>query len=329
MNEATTMQCRDLEHLAVLYACDELDATQRAAVEAHVAGCSACAALLARECSFVQVLDKRSLLEPSPLLLAQCRGELSDSLDDLAAVSLWDRVERWVPVRALFTARPAFAGALCIMVGIALGTMAPRWFESRQPAVISPGATVSDSGAQQFDLNNISFFPSDDPSRPNIMLNVTRERPETLRGTMDDPEMRRMLIQVVQNTQRFDSGLRLDSLEALRTRADDAEVREALCFAARNDRNPGVRLKALEALRGFEQEARVRDTFLEALQRDDNPGARMEAINALRALMEKPQASPDAQIYQVFRDRMQNDPNNYIRLQSAAAMRLASARTPQ
>jgi HEAT repeat protein len=81
-----------------------------------------------------------------------------------------------------------------------------------------------------------------------------------------------------------------------------------------------VRLRALEALRGFEQDDNVRQTLLDALLEDSNPGVRVEAINALRGLAEKGTLD-DPRLVNVLRDRMQRDPNNYIRMQSAAAIR--------
>jgi len=130
---------------------------------------------------------------------------------------------------------------------------------------------------------------------------------------------------VVQKGQRFDPGVRLDSVDLLRAQSSDAEVRRALCAAVRNDGNSGVRLKALEALRGFEQEETVRHTLLDALLHDSNPGIRVEAINslqaALRAMAETGAALADPRLLDALRDRMQRDPNNYVRLQSAAAIR--------
>ncbi len=43
------IRCEDIESLAVLRACDELDEAARAALDAHTAQCSACAAVISRE----------------------------------------------------------------------------------------------------------------------------------------------------------------------------------------------------------------------------------------------------------------------------------------
>jgi HEAT repeat protein len=133
----------------------------------------------------------------------------------------------------------------------------------------------------------------------------------------------RALTFVLENSQRFDPDARLDSLDVLRTRAVDPDVRRSLCAAARMDRNPGVRMKALEALQGFEQDSAVRETLLDALQSDANSGVRVEAINILLNALRSGTgfAAPDPQTLDVLRDRQRNDPNNYVRQQSAAALR--------
>ena len=325
------MQCKDLERLAVFYACDELAPGERQAVEQHAAACAACAASLAREQQLIEAVRSRLADEPSAVLLAQCRGDLADGLEDASQSGLRRRLMAWLRPATWFVVRPAWTAALCIMLGIALGITLPRWLQNldAQPQGTMSASSVivrptSELSAQDLrSVSRISFVPGEVEGGPGVQFFYSAEQPRVFTGTLDDGDVRRALMYVVQNGLQFDSGLRLDSLEVLRSRSDDAEVRSAFCFAARNDRNPGVRLKALEALRGFEQEDVVRKTFIDALLRDDNPGVRVEAINALRAMADRPAlvGPPDAELLKVLRDRMKNDPNSYIRLQSAAAVR--------
>jgi len=109
----------------------------------------------------------------------------------------------------------------------------------------------------------------------------------------------------------------------LRTRAADPGVRRSLCDAARADTNPGVRMKALESLQEFGQDPLVRQTILDALENDTNSGVRVSAINLLVTSLQtgSEPGSADSQTVSVLRDRLRNDPNNYVRLQSAAALR--------
>jgi HEAT repeat protein len=107
----------------------------------------------------------------------------------------------------------------------------------------------------------------------------------------------------------------------LSAKTNDPEVRSALCHAVHNDKNAAVRLKALEALNGAEPQDTVQQTLLDALVDDQNPGVRVEAINSLRDMVAKGEVSSSDRMLSVLQDRMENDPNAYIRLQSAAAIR--------
>ncbi len=329
----TPMQCHDFERLVVFYASDELESAEREAVEQHAAVCGACAASLAREKQLIAAVTAHLPGEPSAVLLAKCRGELADQLDDIAPATTGfaQRVKFWLHPQAWIAMRPAWSAALFVLLGIALGITLPRWIANRDAqsaASISAGSVVvrppSDFSSQDLrTVDRINFVPGAGAVQPGVELFYRGEQPRRVSGSLDDGDVRRALIFVMQDNVLFDSGLRLDSLEALRARSDDSEVRGAFCRAARTDRNPGVRLKALEALRGFEQEDQVRKTLIDALLRDDNPGVRIEAINALRSAAA---SQPDAELVKVLRDRMQNDSNSYIRLQSAAAVRQLGTR---
>ena len=69
----------------------------------------------------------------------------------------------------------------------------------------------------------------------------------------------------------------------------------------------------------------MRQTLLEALQNDSNLGVRVEAVNsllgALRAAADQGGRLDDQRVVEVLRNRMEKDSNNYIRMQSAAAIR--------
>jgi hypothetical protein len=143
----------------------------------------------------------------------------------------------------------------------------------------------------------------------------------TVRGTVDDDNVRQALLGVLRQGERVCPDIRLDAVDLLRACNNDPEVRTALCHTVRTDRNAAVRLKALEALDGAEPEDIIRETLLDALVDDGNPGVRVEAINELRDMAAKGRVTSDDRMVSVLRERMQNDPSTYIRLQSAAAIR--------
>ena len=160
---------------------------------------------------------------------------------------------------------------------------------------------------------------------PTVQVQLMSQTPMNIVGAPEDADVERALTFVLENSQRFDPDARLDSLDVLRTRAADPDVRRSLCAAARLDRNPGVRMKAIEALQGFEQDPAVRQTLLDALQSDDNSGVRVEAIRLLRTALQSEAESGaanvlDAQTLDVLRDRLRNDPDATVRQQSASAL---------
>ena len=107
--EGSEMHCQEFEQLIFLYVNDELEASERARVEQHIAACSACAAALQREQRWLDTLAARASEEPAPALLAQCRSELAETIDDLS-LSGWHRwVEmlrptRWIVLRPAVSA---------------------------------------------------------------------------------------------------------------------------------------------------------------------------------------------------------------------------------
>ena len=114
-----------------------------------------------------------------------------------------------------------------------------------------------------------------------------------MRGTVNDDDVKHVLMYILHNNQRFDPDVRLDAVDLLRTRNNDPDVRSALCQAVHTDHNAAVRLKALEALNGAEPQDIIRQTLLDALVDDQNPGVRVEAINALRDMAAKGQVDAD------------------------------------
>ena len=345
----TIIRCEEIEQLAVLYACEELDPGACAALEAHGKQCPACAAVLSREtrmhraiASFDQPADS---LDRSGLLLAQCRSELAEALDDKQAradqpgwraallPAAW-----WTALRGALVYHPALSMAVLVVAGFLAGVAGQRSHVTSSVSV-SPRPVVTVSAApklteqqlQSAGSANVAWVTPSGSRTPTVQVQLMSQTPMSIVGSPDDTDVQRALTFVLANGQRFDPGVRLDSLEVLRTRSSDPDVRRAICTAARTDLNPGVRMKALETLQGLGQDALVQQTLIEALANDSNSGVRVEAINLLvNALRADGQpGSADPQILSVLRDRLRNDPNNYIRLQSAAALRqLGSGELP-
>jgi hypothetical protein len=334
------MRCTEVERLLALYACDEAAPGERAAVEQHVGGCPECAAVFASELRLRQILSTLPQaadgLDIAGALLEQCRSELAEALDeghDFAAARVQGRTDGFFArcfawCRMEMALHPALGAALFVLVGLGMGRVLPVSANGTQTtAGLVPTMTVTPRISDQ-ELQNVQavtgIYPvaDADSNTQNFEVHFRAMKPVVV---SDDGDVKRVLTFVIQNAQRFDPDVRLDSVEVLRGHMDDADVRRVLCTASRHDANPGVRLRALESLRGFEQDVAVRETLLDALVHDANPGVRIEAVNEIRDMIFAGNAINDPQVAKVLRELSEHDANNFIRLQAATAVRRLSA----
>jgi HEAT repeat protein/putative zinc finger protein len=360
------MSCGDAAPLLVFFVCDELSESEREQISAHLASCEACAARLAEERELQEALaavaQPADELDSAGVLLAQCRSELAEALDDRSAPPLQ---EHWRPfgwLRRWMALRPAWSGALLVVFGILLGTQIVPWLQSRngdngnnQAVDVKVKPQITEAQLEKMAVAGINFSPATGSASPTVQLQLSAEQPLVLSGNVDDSDMRRVLTYVVENGERFDAGVRLDCLDALKAGIRDLQVRHALITASRKDQNPAVRMKALESLRDAASDEAVRQALLDALQHDTNPGVRVEAVNMLVRSLEResrdaallpdvqnvPDVSPvygvsslpsDPSIERVVRalqDLQRRDPSRHVRLRSAAALRQIGPREVQ
>lgn len=365
-----TKLCAKVGELLVFFVCDEVNEAERAFIETHLADCADCRALLAEEKEFhgalVSLPRADEQLDSAGILLSQCRSELAEKLDDLEHPPLKQKAPSFGWVRRWMVLHPAWSAATLVLFGLVAGVQSVQWFTGRNNANAVDAVSVRPSGPRltedqlsKMAVAGVNLTPSPYPGSQNVRVQLSAEQPVVLSGSLDDSDVRSVLTYVVQNGDRFDSGVRLDCLDVLKTRAEDSEVRAALVAAARKDQNPAVRLKALEALRNTAADDLVRDALLQALRYDSNPGVRVEAVNLLVHSIENaphdvipamPSADllelPNGQVVQAggvntpgdgsFRgviraleDLQRSDPSRYVRLRSAAALREISVRNDQ
>jgi anti-sigma factor RsiW len=349
--------CNYVAPLLVFYVCDEVDPRERSQIESHLASCPACVTQLKEEQSLYVVLTESlqpaDQLDASGILLAQCRSELSETLDDLSAPPVR---EPWHPfgwMRQWMALRPVLSGAALVFLGLILGTQTPQWLASGgrgistdQAVNVRPIPRFTEDQLSKMAVAGINFVPSANSASGTVQVQLSAQQPLTFSGNLDDPDVRRVLTFVVENDERSDAGVRLDCLEALRAQVHDLQVRQALLKAARKDQNAAVRMKALDSLRDSAAEESVREALLDALEHDANPGVRVEAVNLLVHSLqgdqpepadEKPAVQPgsapaDPSVERALRtlaDLQRRDPNRYVRLRSAAALRQIGPRELQ
>jgi hypothetical protein len=339
MDMQKKLACAEFEDLAVLYAIGELDDAGRASVDEHASHCAACAAVLRSELQLNSALaahgEAGDSLDRSGFLLAQCRSQLSEAIDDAHGTPKRGWLERLSPARwarqfpRVLAFHPGWSTAALLLVGAFGGISGRAWYRqttlplpSKPLMTVSAAPSMSDHQLETMGVEGIRLEPQDGAA-PRVELRLRSEQPTVVQGTPDDADIRRVLAYVVQHGRQFDPGVRLDSLDALRAHTSDPQVLTALCDAAVRDSNPAVRLKALQALRTFGVDPAARQAMFDALAGDDNSGVRIEALDGLEAALAAPSATPqppDGRSLSILRDRMRNDPNSYVRLHSASVL---------
>jgi HEAT repeats len=373
-------RCAQIAAMLVFYACEEVNEQERQQIEEHLAVCELCRRQLAGERELWEAIgavhqssNRAGEIDSADVLLSQCRSELAEKLDDLSsAVAAQEHWQLFGWARRWMALRPAWSGAMLVFFGVLLGTEVIPWLQSGVPGnnngrVVNVMASqkLTDEQLSKMAVAGINLSPWPNAAPGTVQLQLRAEQPMVLSGNADDKEMRRVLTYVVENGERFDAGIRLDCLDALKAQARDLQVRGALLSAARKDQNPAVRMKALEALRDSAADDAVREALLDALTHDANPGVRVEVVNMLVHSLEHemgdssipnlanvPDNSDDmsdeaaaialpseaetlaadpsvGKVIRTLEELRKRDPNRYVRLRSAAALRQIGPREVQ
>jgi len=154
------------------------------------------------------------------------------------------------------------------------------------------------------------------PDSDLVQVNYNRVVPESIQGTMDDPQIKQLLLLATQN--RADIQVRASSVSLLADQCrtgncgsggiEDNGVRKALMVSLRYDKSPAVRMKALDGLQPYVgNDRQVRDAILDALMHDTNSDVRSEAVGLLTPVQ------ADSSVRAVMHTVSTQDQNPYIR----------------
>jgi hypothetical protein len=315
------MKCQEFEENLPLLLYGELSRQDQAACEEHLAACPDCRVAREKMAQFHQVLAQRPRLEPSPALLAESRQALDEALDKEQYG--WRALWRHGLPTLRFQPASGFALAMTLLLGgFGLGWMLrphAGGLISRLPgpagSTAANSAGVANSELENMRISDISRV-APDPKTGGVKITLDAERRITLEGSLDDPQIRQVLVYIVKSY--ANPGIRRDTLDALRSRTDNPQIRQALLYAMQHDPNAGVRLEALEAVRNLPFNGDVHTALLEALEHDTNPGVRVAAVDALTDRTEK--AGYDLSTVRALEQLANTDRNPYVRLKCANAM---------
>jgi HEAT repeats/Putative zinc-finger len=299
------MNCEWVRQNVTLYLYNELADDARHELEQHLARCQNCAAEVADQREFQMQMNALPVEEPSASFLAAARMRLQESLETAEQHRAWYHRLAFDPTAWLRQVRfsPALASVL-FLVGFAggIGAMYSTMSKGQAPRVsreITP---------QESSISGITSIEKE-PGTDNVKVQYDKRLPESVQGSVSDPKVQDLLLYAAKSNEN--SGVRLNSVDALTSKADDPRVRETLTYALRYDSNPGVRLMALEGLGPYvKDDIRVRNAVLEALLNDSNPGVRSGALHALDPVR------ADSSVRMALQQLSKEDASPYIRSES-------------
>jgi hypothetical protein len=314
------MNCEGARDSIILAAYGELPDEDAIGLERHLAGCEGCLQELntLREMDALMALNP--VAEPDPNLLAQSRMRLDEALDAIPQGSPWMLFRAnagawWGHV----SSAPALA-TLLIGVGFLSGHLTNQYQISHAPKSGSPIHPILLTDTTGGGIKTITGVQS----LPNDMVQVSFERmvPEMAQGSLDDPQIRRLLM--VGTMAAATNVVRLDSVGLLANECkvghackseDDGDVRKALLVALRNDKSSNVRMKVLEGLQPYvSQDEHVRDAISQVLLTDSSTAVRTKAISMLQPVRS------DSSVRQALRTVSTTDVNPYLRTVSTQAL---------
>lgn len=316
------MICENAQQNMILAQYGELPDELQFPLEQHIAGCEDCR----REWKALQALDEElalmPLVEPSPNLLAASRMKLDEMLDAMPPRSVSARFManffRWM---GTMQSAPALT-TLLIGLGFLGGNFLTRYQVAHAPKLAVPVIMSNTSNGAIASVSGIVQTPNSDW----VQVNYNRMVPETVQGSLDDPQIRQLLMLgtklATNNNVHADSVALLagECLAGHKCDGDSADgssngIRTALLASLRTDKSPNVRLKALEGLQPYVgQDERVRDAVLRALMNDSSESVRTRAISMLQPVQ------ADSSVRQVLRTVSAQDENPAIRTASFQAL---------
>jgi hypothetical protein len=208
---------------------------------------------------------------------------------------------------------------LLIGVGFLAGNFTNRYQVAHQPRLPSP---VVLSNTTNGTIANVSGIVQT-PNSAIVQVTYNRVVPETVQGSLDDPQIRQLLL--IGTKAPATNGVRMDSVALLANECraghqcvggpDGGGIRSALLVSLRYDKSPAVRMNALDGLQPYVvEDQRVRDAVLEALMHDSSPQVRTRAISLLQPV------ESDSSVRKVMRTVSTTDVNPYIRTVSTHAL---------
>jgi HEAT repeats/Putative zinc-finger len=307
------MNCESVTKLVPLYFYGELSPEEEERLEQHLDGCAACRREVELQRTVAAAVDRREM-HPSAALLAECRHDLMRAVyRNEAPLSQPSRSTPWSHFRNGFDALFPPLGRWRVPLG-AMSLLALGFASARLTAPGAGGGFNAASLSPENVISSVRSVTSGQEGAPSgevrIVLDETRRR--VVSGQLNEPDIQRLMLAAAHDENN--PGVRVESVEILKSHTDSSEVRSLLLNRVAQDPNPGVRLKALDGLKPFTGDPEVRKVLAQVLLRDDNPGVRIQVVDALVS-------RADDNMVGVLQSVVQKEDNTYVRRRCEKALK--------
>jgi hypothetical protein len=314
------MKCDNALQNIVLAQYGELPDEQQFALEQHLATCDDCRREWNAMLALHEDLALTPLQEPSPNLLAASRMRLDEALDALpprtVSQKIWGNAFRWL---GFVQSAPALA-TLLLGVGFLGGDLLVRYQVAHAPKPIGALVISSPAGSAITSVSGIVQTPNSEI----VQVKYNRLVPEMVQGSLDDPQIRSLLMlgtKLAGSNDVHATSVALLAGECIAGHSCDGDssgsggIRTALLASLRTDRSPSVRLQALKGLQPYvAEDEQVRNAVLDSLMYDQSAEVRTQAISLLQPVQ------ADSSVRQVLRTVSADDTNPAIRNASYQAL---------
>lgn len=317
------MNHKKYKNLIDEYFFGEINSREKIELEEHLKNCELCRSEFYSAKLLKESLLKNELPEPDENILKEARNELRSNLrTERMKTGFWEGIAGRLNSSFFLTPQLAAAAFSLLIAGVIIGyfifnsagaihyTMEnPQPNENKQ--IILSGDTR---------ISNISFIAKN-AGDGTVEFTFDAIKPMHIKGKINDPQVQNVLMYSMLNEDN--PGTRLNTINLINSSSQpqpDNEIKNALLSVVKFDNNQGVRWEAMKLLQKFTFDDEIKKTMLYVLQNDSSSGMRIEAMNRLVQANKTGSKFNDEDL-SVFKQKMQDDDNNYIRYQAKTVLK--------
>lgn len=317
------MSHKKYKNLIDEYYFGEINSREKIELEEHLKNCELCRMEFNSAKMLKDSLIKNELSEPGDTILEEARNELRSNLrTEGMKTGILERISGKLTSSFFLTPQLAMVALSFLIAGIIVGyfvfnsaasihyTMENPYLDKREQAVLSGDTRISDI-----------HFLDKNTSNGTVEFTFDAIKPMHMKGKINDPQIQNVLMYSMLNEDN--PGTRLNTINLINSSSQpqpDNEIKNALLSVVKFDNNQGVRWEAMKLLQKFTFDNEMKNTMLYVLQNDSSSGMRIEAMNRLVQANKTGSKFNEGDL-SVFRQKMQEDDNNYIRYQAKTVLK--------